>query len=129
MRIAWQFIAETDVPVDDKSEAAMQLQENTLTKIKRFEHLFQYGHRSVLIDSALSKLTEMELSELKRNLDDLDMRIVQLERQYAMSSREFSERFDSGELGDAADFVEWSAYADMRIQLIRKIDILVKRDS
>ncbi len=107
----------------------MQLQEHTLTKIKRFEHLFQHGHKSLLIDSALTKLVEMELSELKRNFYDLSLRIDQLERQYAMPSEEFLERFDSGEIGDAADFVEWFAYADMRTELARKIDILAEKDN
>lgn len=107
----------------------MQLQENTLTKIKRFEHLFQHGHKSMLIDSTLSKLAEMELAELRRNLHDLNLRIGQLEREYTMSSQEFSERFDSGDLGDAADFVEWFAYADMRAKVLRKIDILTQKDN
>jgi len=106
----------------------MQLQENTLTKIKRFESLFQQGHKSVLIDSTLNKLLDIELFELKKNIREITLKIRQFEKQYGISSRKFLEKFDSGELGDTADFVEWFAYADMKAEFARKIDILSQRD-
>ncbi|HHC25605.1 MAG TPA: hypothetical protein ENK58_09415 [Desulfobacterales bacterium] len=115
--------------IDDKPEEIMQLQENTLTKIKRFEHLFQSGHKSVLIDITLNKLAEIELAELRKNLRELKLRISQYETQYGMSSREFSERFDAGELGDTADFIEWFAYADMKAEVAGKINILSQKES
>ncbi|MDM8525810.1 hypothetical protein QUF80_20755 [Desulfococcaceae bacterium HSG8] len=46
-----------------------------------------------------------------------------------MTSETFSERFDSGELGDSADFIEWFAYADMRDELLKKIEILDQTDT
>lgn len=102
----------------------MLLQENTLTRLKKFEHLFQHGHRSVLIDTTLSKLAEIEVSELKRNLQELTSKISIFEKNYNMPSELFLKKFDSGELGDAADFIEWFAYSDMKSELIRRLEIL-----
>ncbi len=99
-------------------------QENTLVKLKKFEHLYQQGHRSVLIDEALNKLAQIEASELQRNLQELTSRIAAFEKKYNMPTEVFSEKFDSGELGDAADYIEWFAYSDMKAELIRKLQIL-----
>ncbi len=107
----------------------MQLQDNTLTKLKQFEHLFQHGHKSVLVKETLNKLAEIELFEFKKNLLEIQKKISLFEKQYNMTSETFSEKFDSGELGDSADFTEWFAYADMRDELLKKIKILDKSDA
>ena len=48
-----------------------------------------------------------------RELAEIDVRLRLFERQYGMTSEEFYERFQEGELGDNADFFEWSACYDM----------------
>ncbi len=44
-----------------------------------------------------------------------------------MTSREFYERFRTGELGDEMDFVEWSVFWDMRQATQQRLDSLVKQ--
>ncbi len=102
----------------------MPTQENTLTRLKKFEHLFQRGHRSVLIDATLGKLVQIEASELQRNLHELSSRIAAFEKKYNLSTEMFLKKFDSGELGDDADFIEWFAYSDMKSELTGKLQIL-----
>jgi len=107
----------------------MQLQDNTLTKLKQFEYLFQHGHKSVLVNETLRKLAEIELFDLKKNLSEIEKKIGLFEKQYNMNSQVFSEKFDSGKLDDSADFIEWFAYVDMRDELLKKIEILDKTDA
>ncbi|QTA90948.1 hypothetical protein [Desulfonema magnum] len=107
----------------------MQLEDNTLTKLKQFEYLFQHGHKSDLIRETLSKLAEIELFEFKKNLLEIQNKISLFEKQYNMTSETFSEKFDAGELGDSANFIEWFAYTDMRDELLKKIEILDKSDA
>ena len=51
-------------------------------------------------------------------LDELAADLAQFESQYGMTSSDFNERFQSGELGDAMDYFDWSAAFQMfsRIQ-------------
>jgi len=48
---------------------------------------------------------EFGLLESKRNL--LKSEIEDFESKHKMASKEFAERFERGELGDAQDFFEW----------------------
>lgn len=43
----------------------------------------------------------------------LKQQLADFEKQYAMESVDFYEQFEHGDLGDAADFVEWSATYEM----------------
>ncbi len=47
----------------------------------------------------------------------LEQQLANFERQYARESGDFYARFERGELGDAADFVEWSATYEMAAEL------------
>lgn len=49
--------------------------------------------------------------------DELQARSRQYEQKYQMPSNQFYQRFQSGELGDSADFFEWSTYIEMLNQV------------
>ncbi len=98
--------------------------QNAFEKLKKFECLFQSGHKSALVDQTLAKLVELELFELRKELREVNNRIDEFERQYNMATENFIEKFDAGEIGDDADFVEWFAYSDIGAELRKKIDIL-----
>ncbi len=103
------------------------LSHNTFEKLRKFESLLQSGHKSVLIDSTLDKLAEIELFGLRKELREVRARISGFEIQYNMTSENFLRKFDSGEIGDEADFVEWFAYSDMEVALRKKMEILLGR--
>jgi hypothetical protein len=48
-----------------------------------------------------------ELNVLKAKIRIVESEIRDFEKKYEMSSEEFLERFDKGELGDSQDFFEW----------------------
>ncbi|MDY6773569.1 MAG: hypothetical protein SVS85_00085 [Candidatus Nanohaloarchaea archaeon] len=51
------------------------------------------------------KITEMKLERLQEKIESF-------EEEYGMDSEEFRDRFESGELGDDRDFMEWDMYLD-----------------
>lgn len=96
----------------------MTIQVNTLEKIKKLELLFHQGYQSDVVDRALDKIIALESAHTRQRLDDLVADLEPFELRYQMASDEFYERFHNGELGDDADFFEWSALYDM-IQALR----------
>jgi hypothetical protein len=55
----------------------------------------------------------VEVGKARQEADSLRSRLAELETEYGMSSADFLRRFEAGELGDAADKFEWSAYYPM----------------
>ena len=58
-------------------------------------------------------------------LDALIRSLVAYEQRYQMSSVDFYARYQRGEMGDAADFVEWAGdhqhYLQLKAELERKL--------
>lgn len=61
-----------------------------------------------LINKTLNKIVELELQRLIKVQENLAKDLAFFEKRYQLSSEECYSRFKSGELGDAADFFEWT---------------------
>lgn len=102
----------------------MTTNEGTLEKLRYLEVLYQRGYRSEVVDRSLDKIIELEQNTAQRELQKLTERLQEFEEQYDMGSDEFFRRFRSGELGDAADYVEWSVFYEMRESVQERLDVL-----
>ena len=69
------------------------------------------------LDQILEKLLAVALDEHQQRLQRYNRDINTFEVQYAMDSDAFYQRFELGELGDAADFFEWSGLIELRQEL------------
>ena len=73
--------------------------------------------RSVL--PALIRAIEARLRQLEIEMSIAESRVKEYEARYGMSSREFVERYERGELGDSEDYVAW--YGELKfLELARK---------
>jgi len=83
----------------------------TLDKIRRFERYLELtrGQADQMLDVVLDKLLERKRSELARHLTEMRVELDSFETRYGMASARFFEQFERGELGDAADYFDWSA--------------------
>lgn len=84
-----------------------------MTTIEKAEKLVDYlrlHHREAdtVIDKVLDKLFDRERQVLLEQRDELSSELVQFERQYALNSDEFYEKFEHGEMGDEIDIVDWA---------------------
>ncbi len=85
----------------------------TLKKLQILEALCRSGYQSDVIQRTIDKLIALEQARVRNELSDLTAHLEAFEERYKMSSEEFYRRYEDGELGDAADFMEWSSFCDM----------------
>lgn len=102
----------------------MQIENDTIKKLKTFESIFQNGHQSVFVNRVLDKLASIEKDKLKNELREIDNRIKQFETNYGLSSNEFYKQFYAGHTGDSLDEMEWISFIDIRSAIQKRIDIL-----
>jgi hypothetical protein len=98
-----------------------------LSKIKRLEEYVSLTGESAqdrVWEQALDKLLAREVTLLTEQKTRLQTQLAEFERQYNLASDEFYIRFERGELGDATDFVEWSATYEMIQNLEDRLAIL-----
>lgn len=84
-----------------------------MTTIEKAEKLVYYLrlHRreaDPVIGNVLDKLLDRERQVLLEQRDELSSELVQFERQYALNSDEFYDKFEQGNMGDEIDFVDWA---------------------
>ena len=65
-----------------------------------------------LADQALRKLIRLHLQKYEKHLVEVQRELEPFERQYGMSSEECYRRFVAGEMGDAADIMDWMGLYD-----------------
>ena len=98
-----------------------------LSKVKRLEEYMASTNASSLdrvLVLSIDKLLDRETSRLISQKARLEQQLADFERRYSLSSEEFYEKFERGELGDAMDFVEWSATYEMAANLRHRLSIL-----
>jgi len=77
-----------------------------------------------LADEALRKLIHLQLQKYEKQLEATLRNLEPLERQYGMSSEECHRRFVAGDLGDAADIMEWIGLYEDVLLYRERIDTL-----
>jgi len=90
--------------------------------------LYQKGYHSDLIEQSLTKIINLELHHAKEQSDDLESKLLVFENQYQMDSEQFYQKFITGTLGDAIDFVEWSIFYEMWQAIQERIKLLDSAD-
>ena len=61
-----------------------------------------------LLEQTLTKIIQSELYQLMQTQENLRQELAQFEQRYRISSQECWNRFEAGELGDDADYFEWT---------------------
>ena len=89
----------------------------------RVEALEKIG-AGTLADQALRKLIRLHLQKYERHLAEVQRELTPFEQQYGMSSAECHRRFMAGELGDAADVMEWMGLYDNLLLYQERLEML-----
>ena len=76
------------------------------------------------LEQTLGKLLQFKLEDERRRLAEYQRDLRAFEVQYEMGSAEMNEKFESGELGDAMDYFEWSGLYEIYLYLRDKIERL-----
>jgi len=97
-----------------------------LERVRQLENFLEWrgGHVDVAVDMTINKILQRERNQMKAQLNSLQQHLTIFEKQYGWPTLAFYERFEKGELGDDADFFEWSATWEMAQQLQRGLALL-----
>ena len=74
---------------------------------KKIDILLSFGAGEEL-DTSLNKLIVFQIAKYRSNINQISQDLNKFERKYRMSSENFFHEFESGEMGDDADFFEWA---------------------
>jgi len=90
---------------------------------KKIEAMEKIG-AGPLADQALRKLIRLQLQKYEKQMEEVRRELEPFEKQYSMSSEECHRRFVAGELGDAADIMEWMGLYDNVLLYRERIETL-----
>lgn len=62
-----------------------------------------------LVNQTLAKLMELEINRVRQAQQRLKTELESFEKAYHMTSEECYRKFESGELGDAVEFFDWTS--------------------
>jgi len=96
----------------------------TLTLLRNLEYLYEHGFRDNVTDAALQRVAAGQAARDEAVLHELERDLEGLEEQYSLTSEEFFRRWQAGELGDAADFTDWSALYQMSTSIRQRLELL-----
>ncbi|WP_414551978.1 hypothetical protein [Anabaena sp. CCY 0017] len=102
----------------------MTTQAEIINQLKALEALSQQGGYSDILASSLRKIINQEKENIQQQIKELENDLQAFEQQYQLSSVDFYQQFKTGQLGDEADFVEWSAFYQMLSDLEARLMLL-----
>jgi len=72
-------------------------------------------------DVTLSKLLNYEIDKLRERQNHMRGRLTTFEEAYRLKTEDFVRQFREGAMGDAVDFFEWAALADMYHEISQRL--------
>jgi len=98
----------------------------TLEKVRRLEQYIAVDNSAVdpVLDMTIDKLLAREIERMRELKARLADQLAEFEERYALKSADFYARYENGEMGDATDFVEWSATVEMLANAERRLALL-----
>jgi hypothetical protein len=107
------------------------LKQELLGRSKRkFDILFSFG-ANLELDTSLTKLIQFQIAKYRAIINQTQTELAQFEKKYHLSSDEFFKRFESGKIGDDADFFDWAGlYENVLLynDRIRSLEATLKSD-
>ena len=95
-----------------------------LDALRNLEQLYERGFRDAVTDAALLRVASSQAARDEAVLRDLERDLSELEQQYEMSSEEFFQRWQAGEMADTADFMDWNALYQMAREVRQRLELL-----
>lgn len=78
-------------------------------------------HNDEVILRMLDKVIDFLVEKDRKKLAGFREKLVAFELQYGMSTAEFQQRFDAGELGDAPQWFDWDGFAALAASIENKL--------
>lgn len=92
--------------------------------IHRLQKLYNAGFHDDFLDRALRKIIEQQIHQDQTHLEQITQDLSAFEAHYSMSSDEFMSRYQTGNMADTIDFMEWNVFCKMRQRILERLSIL-----
>jgi hypothetical protein len=98
----------------------------TLEKVRRLEQYIAGDSSEVdpVLKITIDKLLAREITRIRELKACLEDQLVTFEEHYRLKSTDFYARYENGEMGDAIDFMEWSATVEMLANAEKRLALL-----
>jgi len=95
---------------------------STLEKLQRLEALCALGYTAPLLDKALDKLIAYQIANQHSEIEVIRQDLGAFQEKYALDSQTFFEKYQSGQMADDADFMDWNALYKMYKRLQQRLN-------
>lgn len=95
-----------------------------ISQIAALKKIYQNGLEDSYLEKAINKIVTHEISKTRKDIEMLKEDLSELEEKFNMDSSIFFEKWESGLLGDDADFFEWSALYQMFLKAKKRLELL-----
>jgi hypothetical protein len=93
-------------------------------ELNKLAKLVRNGQISESLARNIHKLVGLEISQLEIDLADTEKDLREFEAQYDMSTTDFFSQWQSGQIDDRMDYVEWASLAQMAENLRKQLELL-----
>jgi DNA primase catalytic subunit len=76
------------------------------------------------VENSLNKIIDFQLAKYKQNVQEVTTELKKFENSYHLISSEFYKKYNSGEIGDASDYIEWASLYENFVYYTEKIELL-----
>ena len=97
---------------------------------RKIDILLSFGAEKEL-DTSLTKLIHFQIAKYRGSIHQIQCELSRFEEKYRMSSGDFYQKFESGKMGDSAEFFEWvGLYENVLLynDRIRSLEAALKSD-
>ncbi len=100
------------------SQITLEINSDTADKINAY--IRSFGSKDLLFE----KFIEFHRNKLRKEIARMQIDFSEFEGKHEMKSKEFFEKFESGQLEDNRDFIIWSGVYEMFLESKQKLEQL-----
>lgn len=92
--------------------------------LQSLTRLYRAGFQSAFLNSVLYRALQHQIQRDEADLARIHAVLAEFEQKYGLTSDEFWQRFQAGQMSDTADFMEWNAFYKMKQRILARLNIL-----
>ena len=96
----------------------------TIGNLDRLQRLYRLGYGDRFLEDALRKVVDRQIARDKADLARIDEELRNFEARFGMTSDQFWQQYQRGQLNDTVEFTEWNVYCKMRQRVLARLEIL-----
>lgn len=99
----------------------------TTGNLDRLQRLYMSGYGDRFLDNALRKIVDRQIARDEADLARIEEELRGFETRYGMTSDQFWQQYQRGQLNDTEDFTEWNVFFKMRQRILTRLGILYEQ--